>query len=86
MQGSRMHAHQRDRVPLPVLIVNGYHRIPLAVILIADGRRQLAGESDDILARIKMIDRDRADQTRRRLLEHEAILPLADRYRVTKSN
>ena len=56
------------------------------IIMIADGSLELAGQSDDVLARIKMIDRDCADQTRCCLLEHEGILTLADRYRVTKSN
>ncbi len=76
--------HQRDCVA--AIIVNGYHRVPLAIILIADGSRQLAGESDDVLARIKMIDRDCADQTWRRLFKHKGILTLADRYRVAVSN
>jgi hypothetical protein len=67
MQGRRMHAHQRDRVA--GIIVNGYHRVPLGIIMIANRSGQLLGESDEVLARIKMIDRDCTDQTRRRLLE-----------------
>src|SRR5208337_1004963 len=84
MQGRCMHTHQRDRVR--AVVVNGYHRVPLTIVLIADGSRQRAGESDDVLARIKVIDRDRADLTRRRLVEHKAILTRADRYRVTISD
>ena len=38
MQVSRMHTHQRDRVSS---VVNGYHCIPLSIVVIADGCRQL---------------------------------------------
>ncbi len=82
-----MHAHQRDCVrPGRRARVNGYHRVPMAIILIADGTLKVVGESDDILARIKMIDRDCADITRRRLLEYEGIMTRADRYIVIRPN
>ena len=38
MQISRMHPRQRDCVPS---IVNGHHRISVAIVVIADGCRQL---------------------------------------------
>jgi hypothetical protein len=62
MQGRRMHAPQRDRV---AGIVNGDDCIALGIVLIADGSSQ-SRESDEVLARIEVIDRDLPDMTRRR--------------------
>ena len=49
-------------------------------------RRQRGLNLDHVVVRIEMIDRDGANRTRCRLIEHEAVVPLADRYCVTTAN
>lgn len=59
MQGRRLYAHQRDRVPATV---NLYHRIATDVIMKGDARRQRAFNFDHAPVRIEMIDRDCANR------------------------
>jgi hypothetical protein len=58
----------------------------MTVINGADRRRQSILNLDHVVGRIEMIDRDGANRTRCGLIEHEAIMPLADCYCVAKSD
>ena len=58
VQGRRMYAHQRNRVPG---IVDSDHRISVAIVDRSDARRQRGLNLNQVLVRIKTIDRDCAD-------------------------